>query len=211
MKEVLDRDEGARRLADDPQNPDALTLAGLAAYRMNTIPLARTNFTALAAADSTSLLAENNLGVISFQQKQNGEGLSHYVKALQINSENRQVLDNIAEAMNTYLAAGGDKNGLSYRSLMKVFDPAETKMEQVMAKLGLQRWGSTWVTKERANRSLAAHADVKDNLAKIDAQYKQAHDSLVALDNQVRQCDSDYEMYLQRPSTPSTISSTCRG
>ncbi len=195
MKEVLDAAKAA--LTDDAQNPDALTLAGLAAYRLNTLPLARTHFTTLAGADPTSLLAENNLGVILFQQKANGEGLSHYVKALQISGENRQVLDNIAEALNTYLAAGGDKNGLSYRNVVKLFEPAEAKMEQAMAAHGLQRWGSTWVTKERATELTRYAESVKDNVAKIDAQYKQVHDGLTALDNQIKQCDSDHEMYLQ--------------
>ncbi len=195
LKETLDALKAP--LADDAQNPDALTLAGLAAYRLNTLPLARTHFTALAAADPASLLAENNLAVISFQQKQNGEGLSHYAKALQINAYNRQVLDNIAEALNAYLAASGDKSGLSYRALLKLYEPAEAAMEQQMAKLGLQRWGSTWVTKDRA-AELAKYADsLKDRLTEIDAQYRQARDTLAALDTQIKQCDSDYENYLQ--------------
>jgi hypothetical protein len=195
MKETLDALKAP--LAEDAQNPEALTLAGLAAYRLNTIPAARTQFTALAAADPTSLLAENNLAVISFLQRQNGEGLSHYVKALQISTDNRQVLDNIAEGINTYLTAGGDKNGLSYRALLKIYEPAELRMQQQMAKLGLQRWGSTWVTRERAAELTKFADSYRDRLAQIDAQNKRARDTIASLDAQIRQCDSDYEMYLQ--------------
>ena len=113
MKETLDAVKTV--LAEDDQNPDALTLGGLAAYRSNNLAQAKTYFTTLAAADPTSLLAENNLAVIAAGQKQTGESFVHYGKALQIMPEHRLLLDNVAEALNAYVAGGGDKNSTAYR------------------------------------------------------------------------------------------------
>ena len=132
-------------LADD-QNPDALTIAGLTAYRLSSLQQAKTYFTQLSAADPTSVLAENNLAVIAYQQKQYGEEILDYNKALQIKSDNRLLLDNIAEAINSYSL---DKGLSNYKALVKAFEFAEHAKETEMAKVDQLRWGSTWVTKIR--------------------------------------------------------------
>src|SRR4051812_36592546 len=66
-KEALDSAKSL--LKQDDQNPDLLTVAGLAAVRNNTLPLAHSYFAALASADPTNVLAENNLAVVASMQK----------------------------------------------------------------------------------------------------------------------------------------------
>src|SRR5207253_1746088 len=101
-------------LAEDDHNPDALTVAGLAAYRVGNLPLAKAYFLALATADPTSVLAENNLAVVCYQQKNPGEGVVHYTRGLQIMPDNRLLLDNIAEAVYAYTS---DRNSSNFRAL----------------------------------------------------------------------------------------------
>jgi tetratricopeptide (TPR) repeat protein len=197
LKEALESARGV--LAKDDQNPDALTIAGLAAYRMNNLALARTYFTTLAAADPGSVLAENNLGVLSFQQKQLGEGLGHYTRALQAMPDHRLVLDNIAEALNTYLDGGGNKNTAAYRTLVRQFEPAELKKEAEMAKptasakAGWRRWGSTWVTPEQLSALEKYQQVVQDRMTQLDSQYKNAQQTLAGMDDQIKKAQADCE------------------
>lgn len=193
IQEALDSAKAA--IAADTQNPDALTIAGLAAYRGNSIPAARTYFTSLAAADPGGVLAENNLAVIASVQKNPAEGLVHYAKALQIAPDNRVVVDNIAEALNTFVAGGGDKNATAYRTLAKQYDPAEARMEETMGKQGLVRWGSTWVTRDKQAKLAKFQDDVHQQMAQLDTQYAAARKNLAALEGQIRQTADDADSY----------------
>ncbi len=196
LKEAL---EAAKEiLAKDAVNPDALSVAGLVAYRMNNLILARTYFTALAAADPGSVLAENNLGVVSYQQNAAGEGLIHYTRALQAMPGNRMVLDNIAEALNAY---AGDKDSTNYRALIRQFEQSEIAVEAEMAKKGLERWGSTWVTREELEQLEKNQRAVKDQMAQLDAQYRAAGNTLADLDAQITQTQGDIEAYTSAINT----------
>ncbi|HEY4330490.1 MAG TPA: tetratricopeptide repeat protein, partial [Phycisphaerae bacterium] len=193
MKDALDAVKAV--LDKDSQNPDALTVGGLAAYRAANMVQARTYFTSLAASDPGNVLAENNLGVISTLQKAAAEGLLHYAKALQIAPDNRLVLDNIAEAINSYLAGNGDKNATPYKALLRQAQAAESKLEDVMAKQGFYRWGSTWVTKEQRDKLKANSDGIKEQMMKLDSQYGAIRNSLAGLENQIKQAAADIDSY----------------
>jgi tetratricopeptide (TPR) repeat protein len=191
MKEALESAKAI--LADDDQNPDALALGGLAAYRSANMAQAKTYFTSLAAADPGSLLAENNLAVIAVGQKALGEAFGHYGKALQIMPDHRLLLDNIAEAINIYLAGGGEKTGMAYRTLVKAFEPAETRLEETMLKQGQVRWGATWVTREQQERLVKVQDAMRDQWGRLDAQYTAARNTLNGLSAQIRQSGADLD------------------
>lgn len=188
LKEAIDAARTA--LAADEQNPDALTIAGLAAYRANTLLPARSFFATLAESDPSSLLAHNNLAVISWQQKLHAEALLHYARALQVSAQNRLLLDNIAEAVNTY---PGDRNGAPYKTLMRQYEPAETRAQADMAIKGLQRWGSTWVTREHFERLSKNRNTIQDHMARLDAQFRSTSEALAGIDSQIAQAQADYD------------------
>jgi tetratricopeptide (TPR) repeat protein len=180
----------------DKDNPNALTVAGLAAYRAGNLGAARSYFTALAAADPANPLAENNIAVIAFQQKQASEGIAHFSKALQIAPDQRVVLDNIIEAVGIYLGAGGDRTTTTLKNLQRHFDAAEKRMEEAMAKQGLVRRGSTWVTKEQADRQAADFQALQAQYAQLETQYVAAKAAVAQYDNLIRQADADYNAAL---------------
>jgi len=189
MKETLDAVKPI--LVADDQNPDALTLGGLAAFRNNALPQAKTYFTSLAAADPTSVLAENNLGVVCYQQKAQAEGLLHYGKALQIKPENRLLLDNIAEALNGYT---GDRNGTPYKSLLRQYEQAEARLETTMAKLDLHRWGSGWVTQKQFEQLTQRQKTLQDQMAQLEVQHKAAAQQYAGLDAQILKAQEDVQI-----------------
>jgi hypothetical protein len=194
LKESIDAAKTA--LARDEQNPDALSLAGLAAFRLNNLTQARTFFASLGAADPSSVLAENNLAVVSWQQYIYGESFVIYTRALQIKPDNRLLLDNIAEAINTY---PGEKNNMAYKTLLRNYEPAETRAEANLAqgpKGGLHRWGATWVTSEQLDRLNKNKNTIQDHMARLDATYKATNDQLASIDASITQAQADYERYV---------------
>ena len=189
MKQALDAAKTV--LAKDDQNPDALTLAGLAAYRTSNYALARRYFTTLSDSDPANGLAQNNLAVIGNQQKQVGETLIHYTKALQLIATNRLLLDNVAEAINSYKKSGADQNSANFRNLVAAYTVAEAAMETQMAKQGLHRFGAGWATKEEMAAAAKNVQEVRAQMAQLEAQYKANQDAMTALDARINQANQD--------------------
>jgi tetratricopeptide (TPR) repeat protein len=189
--------DSARQIAlADEENPYAMATAGLAAFRLNNLSAARQYFTKLSAVDPSSPLAENNLAIVATQQKNYGESLVHYTKAVQIAPGNRLVLDNIEEAIAAYTANGGDKNSMVLRNLMRPFEQAEARMEAEMAKKNLYRYGSTWVPREQLTRLTTTHESIQNAMSQLDARYKTAKQALLSLADQITQANNDYNTTL---------------
>ncbi|MCL2641775.1 MAG: hypothetical protein FWD53_13075 [Phycisphaerales bacterium] len=204
MRECL---ETATKLAaTDDQNPTAFALAGLAAYRLNQLPMARLHFTKLGQLEPTSVLAANNLAVIAAQQNNPIESLRHYLKALQAAPDNRMVLDNIIEATVNF---AGDQNSPAFTELTRQFSVAEESMQEQMAAKGLYRWGSTWVAKDVYDHLAAHRQAVQDAMAQLDQAYRNRQQWLVTAGEQIKRSVTDYNKKLADVNTLNqTIAST---
>jgi len=112
------------------------------------LPLARQAFTKLLETDRKSVLALNNLAVISFQINAADAGLRHYTQAIQLNPDNRLLLDNIAEALERY----PNKRDGFYTRLNGLFQKADKSMQTAMAQKNLYRWGAGWTAKDQLTR-----------------------------------------------------------
>ncbi len=190
LQGALDSAKGA--IKDDPANPDALTIAGLAAYHLNMTGDARDHFTALTQGDPATVLGENNLAVILFSQKRQVESLIHYAHALQAAPDNRFVADNIEEALYAYTNNGGDLNAPAYTGLVRQFQQAESRIEATMARKGLYRYGSTWVPAGVMDRLNANLQQIKNAMTQLDSQFQAARAATAALDNAIAQATNDY-------------------
>jgi tetratricopeptide (TPR) repeat protein len=200
MKEALEAVKLG--LATDGKNPDLLTVGGLAAFRLNNLLQATIYFTALAAADPGSVLAENNLAVIAFQDKQQQmKGIMHYTKALQIAPDNRQLLDNIAEALHGFT---DDRTVATYKALARQHEQAEARVAGAMKKDGWSRWGSTWVTEEQLALLMRRLTVIKDQMAALDAQYRSAKAMLANLEGQIATAQANV-VYYENEATNSTV------
>src|SRR4029077_15319578 len=85
----------------------------------------------------------------------------------------------------------GDKSSNNYRALVRLFEPAEMRLEADMAKEGLQRWGSTWVTAEQLAAIVKYQADLDSRMTRLEDQYQSAKDTLASLENQIAMDDVD--------------------
>jgi tetratricopeptide (TPR) repeat protein len=191
FREALDSAKEILQSTDD--NPIALTIAGNASFQINNLAAARQYFAKLAAADPSTPLPENNIAVLCARQKLTGETLLHYTKALQTNPANRLLLDNIAEALNTYLLTGGSRETPAYKDLLRQVKDPEERLQAEMAKKDLRRHGSGWVPKEHAERLFKARTEIAAAMGRLEAKYTGVRQSLDAIKNQISQTDKDIE------------------
>jgi tetratricopeptide (TPR) repeat protein len=165
-----------RAIAADEQNLDALMAAGLASFRLADVEAATGYFKLAAAADSSGVEAQNNLGAIAFLTGSQGEAIAHYTAALRLGARNRVVLDNITELVRQYQGKVSVKDAAAFQNLRDVYERAEAKLEAEMAKKGLKRFGSTWVDKaqlEALNKNLET---LRKQQEQMDADYLLAND-----------------------------------
>jgi uncharacterized protein YdbL (DUF1318 family) len=186
--------EAASAVAErEAENAQALTVAGLAAYEMNNLGLAKRYLLALAVVEPGSVLAQNNLAVIAHQQKQVGESFIRYQRALDADSKNRQVLDNITVALALYLQNGGDKNSVTFKGLSQAYGPVELRMEDQMARQGLKRVGGKWLTREEQDAANNRKASIETQIKKLEMQFKAGNDAVVQIDAKIKQAAADYD------------------
>jgi len=188
MKEAL---EAAQLVVKgNAENSSALIVGGMAAYRQNNLAVARQLFTQLAEVDTGNIVALNNIAVIAGQQKREAEGLLHFTKALAAVPDNRLLLDNITEALNSYK---GDRNAAIYKDLLRQFDQAELRMEAALAKKDLYRYGSTWVSQDQLTKATAMSKQVKDQMAALDQQYRDTMQAASTIERDIKICANDYD------------------
>ena len=191
MKEAIDSANAA--IKQDDENVTALAIGGLAAYRMNNLGLSRQFFARLGDVDASSVLGLNNAAVVCFQQKREAESLLFYARALSASADNRLLLDNIMEAMNSYTGA---KDSGAYKNLARQLDQAEVRLEASMAKKNQFRFGSTWVTQEQLDRLTAQRKAILDAMTELDSHYKAAQVAVSTMEKDIRQAAADYDSTL---------------
>jgi Flp pilus assembly protein TadD len=180
-------------LDSDNQNLLALAVAGIASYRQNDMPTAREYFNRAILVQDADPLERNNLGVISFAQGRQAEGLLHFKKALLGALENRQIVDNVAIALAKY---AGSKDVAAYKDLMVTYGQAEAKMATTMAEKGLYRFAYTWVNKEQRDRLVAQVQAVRTRMSQMDAQYTASVATLAGVERDIRDNNAAYEAAL---------------
>jgi tetratricopeptide (TPR) repeat protein len=170
--------EAARQVErSDKDNATAWAIDGDSAYHLKLPAAARGTFEKLAAVDPENVLAHNNLAVLAFENKQMVVGMMHYTKALGQGSESVVLLNNVAEALHTYLTSGGaggaagDKNNATYKELASKVVGAEGRMVATMAKQGLVRRGSMWVTQAQEDKITQDVSAIKYQMAMLDKQF----------------------------------------
>ena len=131
-------------LADDPNNPAALYLRGLLQYRKDQVPAARTSFELVNRLVPGNAATLNNLAVIAARQSQPNVALGYYDQAMSASPQDRNILDNVAEALYT-LPDNARNSGIARRVAAR-FAEQDAALASEMEKRDMHRWGATWVT-----------------------------------------------------------------
>lgn len=163
-------------LAGDAQQPAALYLKGVLAFAESDIPTARKSFDAAVAIVADHGPTLNNLAVVMMRQNQAPAALNTYARALNASPGDPRILDNTAEALNTLSTDA--KLATAVKKTTAVFAPLDIAMANRMAQDGYFRWGATWVSKEEIDRLTALEKEVRDQMAKLDADFKSSQDAI---------------------------------
>ncbi|MDB5319027.1 MAG: hypothetical protein JWN40_658 [Phycisphaerales bacterium] len=193
----------SRALEADPSNVSALYLKGLIAYRQDQIPAARKAFEAVKEAMPDYGPVLNNLAVILWRQNQQMAAIGVYFQAMQAMPLNKELLNNVAEALNA-LTDEQRKSPVAQKAI-KLWTEQDTQLQQQMMTQGLYRWGASWVDKAQYEKLQVAEKEVKEKIAKLEADFADAQAKVDTIDAQARQNrDAMRYMEQQRVVTDST-------
>ncbi len=176
---------------EDPHNPAALYLRGIVNYRQEQLPQARKSFEAVAAVLPDHAPTMNNLAVILWRQRSYVGALNFYDRALLAAPASREILDNMAEAINALPEES--RNATATKKVLRHFAERDAAVAADLAKQGLVRWGATWVNSADYEKLQAAEKEIQGKLAKMSADY----DAMSARNRRLEQ-DIDYTTQLAR-------------
>jgi len=160
-----------RALAAAPENSALLYLKGIVLYRQNKLVPARKAFEGVEAQLPDHGPTHNDLAVILWQTHAQMPALLQYEKAMLADPVNRQVLDNVTEALHA-LPPEHQRSDLT-KKVVDAYNDQEPALERQMAEQGLYRWGSEWLSEKEFNKIKAASDQVQQ---KIDGYKKEATD-----------------------------------
>ncbi len=168
----------------NPDNSQAMIILGALDYRAGNLPGAARHFAGVLSKHPKNVIANNDMAITVYHQRQQPRALVYYRKALNLDSGNRLLLDNIFIALNHY---SGNHVALLYRNLSKMFTLADVKMQTAMAKQGLYRIGATWVPLAIHNQMSAKLAAYEKQKNVLQAQYDSARLYLQGVQQQIQQ------------------------
>jgi Flp pilus assembly protein TadD len=170
-------------LAEDPQNAAAHYLRGVVLFRQDQTANSRKAFDTVVQLVPNHGPTLNNIAVIMWRAKQYPGAINYYGQAMNAIPGTRQVLDNVAEALNE-LPQNQRDNAVT-KKVVLLFNAQDMALQSRMKKRGLFRWGSTWV-KEQELKQLKAEEDrVEDKLAKLEDEFEQVQDRIEQIDRDI--------------------------
>ena len=112
-----------------------------------------------------------------------GVSLGYYDRAMQAAPGSRDILDNVSEAINS-MTADVRKLPLAQKVIHR-FAEQDDELQKRMKEKGLFRWGSKWVDEKQKATLDEQEKKVKDELAKLQADYDDNQGRLNACDRRM--------------------------
>lgn len=156
-------------IAEDPRNAAAHYLRGLLHYRQDQLIPARRSFETVNTLVPNHAPTLNNLAVILSRQNQHAAALNFYDQAMMASPKNRDVLDNVAEAI--YGMPDSARDTAIAQRVLRRFTEQDEALARELAREGIHRWGATWVTSEQLEQLRQAEREAKDKLDQLAAQF----------------------------------------
>jgi tetratricopeptide (TPR) repeat protein len=174
-------------LTNDPQSAAALYLRGLYQYSTGKVAPARATFEQVNHIVPNNAAVLNNLAVIAARQNQPSVALGYYDQAMNASPENRDVLDNVAEALYT-LPDSARGSAIAQRVASK-FARQDAKLASAMESKGLHRWGATWVSTDQLNQLSIAEKQTNQKLDQMSADFDKLQVRLNNIDRDIQEND----------------------
>lgn len=182
----------ARLLDANPDDVSALYLTAVLELRQGEVGKARANFEKVRAQVRKHAPTLVNLAAINMDQDRHQRALTFLAEAMASEPGNREILDNVAEALNLLPPKLAETR--QAEQVRQLFLSQDAALRQRMAQRGLYRWGSTWVDQDQLEELQAMEAEIKKRLDALSSQYAR-------LERDVADIDQRYEnnrQYMQR-------------
>ena len=176
-------------LALDANNISALYLRGLLLAKQDQTMPARKAFERVLELASDHGPSLNNVAVLCWQQTHYEKAMGLYEKAMAASPRNRQVLDNVAEALHAIPERFA--TSAVVQKAKKRFEDQDADLQKELAEQGLHRWGATYYTEAQMQQ-------VKAEQAKIDAKKQALKDEYDRIEQQMRSMQSAIDLNIER-------------
>ena len=167
----------------DPKNPSANYLKAVQLSKQDQFPQARKIMEGVVAAVNDHGPSWNNLAVLEYRGSLQTIAMGHYAQAMLNTPVNRQILDNVTEAL--HAVPDRDKKNAMVIKAQRLYDEQEPALEAKQAKLGLSRWGSSWVPKEDVAKLKAIEADVQKKIAELTGKFEEITKRIATIETEV--------------------------
>jgi len=173
----------SRVLAIDPTNAAGLYLRGVLAFKEGQLGAAKKCFESVRQQMPDHAPTLNNLGVILWQQKQPLGAVAFYDLAMAAAPRNRQILDNVAEALSALRES--DREMQTAKRAARRFIEQDAELQKELAQQGLHRWGATWVTAEKLAEIKAAQEKIKLKIEQLRQEYEKIRDRIAEIESRI--------------------------
>ena len=168
---------------EDPTNVSALYLRGWMLYNQEQLLPSRKAFEADVAILKDHAPTLNNLGVVLWRVNAHAQALNYYEQAMLASPLNRDVLDNVAEALNA-LPVNERAAPVAVKATRR-FTEQDTTLQQQMAQRGWYRWGSTWVDRTQLEQFKAAEAELQKKLDAMNIEFEVNKKKVANIDDDI--------------------------
>ena len=169
-------------LQQDPKNPSALFLRGVAQYRQEQLGQARKSFDAVLQLLPDHGPSLNNFAVVLWRQEQYPGAIKYFEAALKAAGGDERIVSNVAEALNALPKE--QRDAAATKRLVAGFQSSEDSLVKKMEQRGLYRWGATWVNGADLDR-------LQDIEREIEAKIKDLEDEFQTTEDRVDQTDRE--------------------
>jgi tetratricopeptide (TPR) repeat protein len=176
-------------LTDDPQNATALYLQGVLFYAENNLADSRHAFFEADKIVPRYPPTLNNLAVLCWQQGSYLPALGYYNNAMRAGPPAKEILDNVAEALNAVPAQY--QNSPIVAEVTDRFTQQDAVVQRQESKVGLFRWGAIWVPGDQFKQIKADDDRSKKQFDELRSEYDALQQKIGAIDAEVDQNDRE--------------------
>jgi tetratricopeptide (TPR) repeat protein len=170
-------------LQQDPKNPSALFLRGVAQYRQEQLGQARKSFDTVLQVVPDHGPSLNNFAVVLWRQEQYPGAIKYFTAALQAAGGHERVVSNVAEALNALPKE--QRDNAATKKLVAAFQSCETSLIQRMEKRGLYRWGANWVNGADLDRLQDLEREIEAKIKDLEDEFQRTEDRIEQTDGEI--------------------------
>jgi len=183
----------------DPNNASLLFLKGVLQFHKEQFLPARKTFEQANTQLPNYAPTLNNLAIIAIRQNQWPQALAFYDQAMQASPQNKELLDNVAEAL--YAIPENQRNLPITQKVTKRFGDQDLALAAKLQPQGLFRWGATWVNAQQLEELKKAEREMRDKLDALSADFDATKVHIAKLDRDIE----DNERAMRRLQSSSYV------